>query len=597
MGVRRARAILREDSGIPQKIGKIGIAESPSPCGDAALAPVCPVDREGFAEASALAIVTADDRGCITSWNAAAEQMFDIAREDAIGRSMEIIIPERFREAHRAGMRRVAGGAPSSLLGQTIEVMAIRGDGSEFPVALSLACWKSESGVDFGAYMLDISKRRTAEAKLEHRASHDQLTRLLSKSSFEARLAHAIASGRRMALVMIDLDGFKTVNDSLGHAVGDTLLQSLAVRLRAIAEPSWIIGRLGGDEFAIALETDAQSSEILLSARKLLQRISRAFHVSSHKLHISASLGIALSPDDATDVEELFALADRAMFQSKRRGGQKVRLFDQSMRAEIAARRSLNEGLREARDERQWEIYYQPQFDLAGDRLVGAEALLRWRHPEWGLIAPAAFLPVLDSHLAAFDVGQWVLAESCRQLSAWRAAGIAVPRVSCNLFAAQLHASSFHDDLSRILSTNGLLPEDVELEITEKIALKLDRESLRPLFELVKSGLGVALDDFGTGFASLTTLTRAPITQLKIDRSFVAHITEDRHSSAVVAGMVAMSNELQVGLIAEGVETAEQADRLRELGCHVMQGYKFGRPMNAQDFATLCETGLLRVPD
>lgn len=546
--------------------------------------PDYPIEWRKFAEASGLAIVTSDSDGKVTSWNLRAEQIFGIARDVALGQSMEIIIPERFRAAHRAGLKRIAAGGTSSLLGQTIEVTAIRSDGSEFPIALSLASWNSNGETQFGAFMLDISERRSAEIKLEHRAKHDQLTRLLGPQAFQAELGAAMATGRSIALITLDLDGFKTINDSLGHAVGDALLQSLAVRLRAIAEPGWIIGRLGGDEFAIAVETEANRSEILLVARSLLDRLSGKFNVASHQLHLFASLGLALAPHDSSDPEELLTLADRAMFQAKRRGGRKVRIFDQTMRAEITARRALSDAMRTARQDDQWELVFQPQFDLRNSACVGAEALLRWRHPDWGLMKPSAFLPVLETHSVAFDVGQWVLAESCRRLVDWRNAGLAIPRVSCNLFAAQFHASSLRDIVLEELARNGLRPDDLELEITETIALKLDRASLLPLFELKESGVGVALDDFGTGFASLTTLTRAPITQLKIDRRFVKNIADDDHSLAVVAGMVAMSERLKVGLIAEGVETPAQADQLRAMGCNLVQGYLFGQPMTANQF-------------
>ena len=549
------------------------------------------VNREKFAEASGLGIVTSDTSGRITSWNPAAERIFGITCAEALGKPMEIIIPERFRAAHRAGMARVAAGAKSSLLGQTVEVTAMKADGSEFPIALSLASWHTRSGLEFGAHILDISERRSTEERLLHRATHDQLTRLLGQKTFLSKLQTAVEAERRLALVMIDLDGFKAINDSLGHGIGDALLQSLAVRLRAIASPDWIIGRLGGDEFGIALETEAPRAQLLRDARSLLSRLGRTFRVGGHQLHLSASIGIALAPDDTGNAEELLALADRAMFQAKRRGGRKVRFFDQTMRAEIVARRSLNDGLRSAQVEKQWELVYQPQVDRDCGRLVGVEALLRWRHPEWGRMEPGAFLPVLETHAVAFETGQWVLAESCRQLAEWRQQGLNVPRISCNLFASQLHSQSFHKTIFSVLAANSLQPADLELEITEKIALKLDRISLRPLFDLVERGIGVALDDFGTGYASLSTLTRAPITQLKIDRSFVGPVADDSHSSAVVAGMVAISRELGVELIAEGVETKAQAAKLSNLGCNVMQGFIFGKPMTASEFAARCVRG------
>ena len=541
-------------------------------------------DHEKLTEASGIGIVTSDAEGKITSWNYAAERMFGIQSSAAIGKSMEIIIPKRFRDAHRAGLRRVAGGGSSSLIGQTVEVMAIRADGTEFPIILSLACWDSGGEMHFGAFMTDITERRAAEAKLEHRATHDQLTRLLGQKAFEHELARSLEDSACVAVFMIDLDNFKSINDSLGHPVGDTLLQSFALRLKAIAAPSWIIGRLGGDEFAITVPTDAPLPDIQNTVDGLMRRISKTFSVDGHRLQIFASIGVAFGPTDSDNAEELIALADRAMFQAKRSGGRKVKLFDQAMRADIAARRQINDALILASKRDEWELFLQPQFDLSTRQLTGAEVLLRWRHPELGLIEPAVFMPVLETHLVAFEVGQWVLDESCRQLAAWRKTELKLPRISVNLFAAQFHAPSLKGNVMRTLAHHGLEPQDIELEITEKITLNFDRASIGPLYDLVACGVGVALDDFGTGFASLATLTRAPITQLKIDRRFVENIADDPHNRAVVAGMVAISDTLDVGLIAEGVETLEQAEQLQAMGCQIVQGFLFGKPMSAKDF-------------
>ena len=538
-----------------------------------------------FAEATGLAILTADPEGRINSWNAAAERMFGHSRQVAIGQPLELIIPDRFQNAHREGLERIKRGGKARLIGKTVEVVARRADATEFPIAISIAAWPSRFGMETGAHIEDISERKASEAALEHLARHDQLTGLLGPKAFRERLEHQIDTNALTILMMLDLDGFKAVNDTLGHAVGDALLQSLAVRLNGLSQQSWTIGRLGGDEFAIILNEPGGLTQAAEVAASVLASFGRLFAVGGHRLHLGASIGMALAPDHSDNCEELIALADLAMMRAKQGGGNCYRLFDSSMRAEVAARRTLNDGLRDALDADQWELHYQPQFRLSDGALIGAEALLRWRHPNWGLMLPGSFMQVLETHLVAFEVGQWVLQQSCRQLAAWRRTGVVIPRISCNLFGAQVYAASLAEDVEAALIAHKLSPADLELEITETIALGHDERYLRPLFDLVDQGVGVALDDFGTGYGSLSTLTRAPITRLKIDRSFVKEVSTDRHSEAVVAGIVAISEKLDVDVVAEGVENEDQRRKLLSLNCFGVQGYLYGRPMAGDTFA------------
>ncbi|WP_375404662.1 putative bifunctional diguanylate cyclase/phosphodiesterase [uncultured Sphingomonas sp.] len=538
-----------------------------------------------FAEATALAILTADADGVITYWNAAAERLFGYDRREAIGRKMDIIVPERFLEAHRAGLERVRRGGENKLAGKQLEVIARRADGEEFPIELSLSAWATPAGVAFGGQMQDISARRDRERTLEHHAAHDQLTGLLNPKTFYDSVRGTLLDDGRAAVLAFDLDGFKAVNDSFGHSVGDALLQALAVRLRSVAGPDWIIGRLGGDEFALLLPTKADLFAARDAAGMLLDAFGESFQVFGHRLHIAASIGVALAPDHADDADELLMRADLAMFRAKRQGGRSYRLFDSSMRAELAARRAFKDELRQARVSGQWELHYQPQARLADGSLTGAEALLRWRHPQWGMLSPAAFMPVLETHLVAYEVGQWVLDESCRQLAAWRVDGLCIPRISCNLFGAQVHTRGLVADVEAALARHGLLPCNLELEITETIALRHDDETLRPLSELVDRGIGIALDDFGTGFASLSTLKRVPLTRLKVDRGFVADICTDRHSAAVIEGILCIGASLGIDVIAEGIETPEQSLVLEEFGCREGQGYLIGQPVDADTFA------------
>lgn len=539
-----------------------------------------------FAEATALAILTTDADGLITSWNAAAERLFGHSRSAALGQSMDLIVPERFQAGHHAGLERVKRGGETRMVGKTVEVIARRADGQEFPIELSISAWPTPAGVAFGAHAQDVSARRAREETLEHLAAHDQLTGLLNPKAFLEGLRERLSGVQNAALLSFDLDGFKAVNDSLGHGVGDALLQAIAVRVRGVASNDWIIGRLGGDEFGVLLPPNTDLFAAHEAANTLITAFAEVFHIAGHQLNLTASIGVALAPDHAEDADELLTRADLAMFRAKRGGGRGYRLFDESMRAELSARRAFSEDLRLAQASNQWQLHYQPQVRLSDGAITGAEALLRWRHPRWGMLSPAAFMPVLESHLVALEVGKWVLDESCRQLAAWRAGGFAVPRISCNLFAAQVHGRHLVADVESALARYSLQPADLELEITETIALRHDDETLRPLFALVEHGVGIALDDFGTGFASLSTLKRAPLTRLKIDRGFVADVCVDRHSAAVIGGILSIGNALDIEVIAEGVETIEQQHWLSSLGCKEAQGYLHGRPVDGTSFST-----------
>ena len=539
----------------------------------------------GFGEATALAIITTDENGLITTWNRAAEGLFGFKRAEAIGQPTELIIPDRFKDAHRAGMERVRrGGGTATLVSKTVEVIARRADGNELPVELSLSAWSTAAGLAFGAHAKDISARRASLAALEHVATHDHLTGLLSSKSFRECLQGRLLEEQGASIISFDLVGFKTVNDSFGRDVGDALLQALAVRLQTIAGRDWTIGRLGGDEFIVLLPTAYDLFATREAASLLVGAFHETFLVAGHRVALAASVGIALAPDIMSDAEELLMHAELAVYRAKQRNDGKYQFFDSTMRADLAAKRKLNEEIRAAHALGQWQLYYQPQVRMSDGGLIGAEALLRWQHPQLGLLLPAAFMPALERHLVALKVGQWVLNESCRQLAIWRAEGLQVPRISCNLFGAQVHARTFEHEVLAALDRFNLQPSDLELEITETIALRLDNATLDPLISLVNQGVGIALDDFGTGFASLSTLKHVPLTRLKIDRSFVADICSDQHSAAVIDGIVSISRRLGIEVISEGVEAPEQQATLRALGCDDAQGYLFGFPLSAAEF-------------
>jgi len=538
-----------------------------------------------FAHVAHQALVTTDAAGRITFWNEGAEKMFGRPQTEAIGCAVDLIVPERLRAAHREGLARVASGAPSHMTGRAVEILALRRDGSEFPAELSLSVWRGPDGIDMGAQIQDISERRAREDRLHHMANHDGLTGLLNRHSFLKRIEERLERNGTAAVFVLDLDGFKDVNDSLGHAVGDTLLQALALRLSATSDPVEILARLGGDEFAILLPVEISLGEVAARADALIEVIRRPFSVSGHELHLSTSVGVAVAPLHAGDAEELIVRADLALFKAKSDGGRRYRVFDTRLENQLGATRAFQDELRFAFSERQFELHFQPQVRLADGMLTGAEALLRWNHPVRGLLHPAAFMAVLETHPLAYEIGCWVLDRSCQTLAAWRIQGLPPLRMSVNLFAAQLRSGTLVEVVEATLARHGLAPGDLELEITETIALRHGDNDLAPLRSLCKRGVGIAFDDFGTGFASLSALKDFPLTRLKIDRSFVRDVCSNRHSAAIVRGVITIGRSLGLDVIAEGIETKEQVAHLRKWRCASGQGYLYGKPVSASDFA------------
>lgn len=538
---------------------------------------------DGFAGATALALVLAGADGRIRLWNAAAERMFGYRADQVIGQPLTMIMPERFRAAHVNGLARVVAGGKSTLSGKSVEVVGLRADGSEFPIELSVSVWHGPAGIEIGANLQDITERRSRAAALQHMASHDDLTGLPNRHGFDEALRTYFDDDRAVSLIVLDLDDLKVINDTLGHAVGDLLLQMLAVRLAAATPPNGVLGRLSGDKFGIMLPSDDLIGVSLL-AQSLLVAFKEPFDIGGRNLTVSSSIGVAIAPLHGADADQLLVRADLALLRAKKAGGRKYRVFDAGMEEQVAARRAFNDELLQAHANREWELVYQPQLRLSDRRLIGAEALLRWRHPQRGLLAPGAFLPALDKHLLAYDVGCWVLGEACRQLVAWREMGLGLERISVNLFAAQIQAGTLGEVVADTLERHALRPQDLELEITETIVLRHDDEALEPLRDLHASGVSIAFDDFGTGYASLSTLKRFPLSRLKIDRSFVQDIESEPHSAAIVAGVASIGKALDLLVIAEGIETEQQAAVVRKLGCDQGQGYLYGKPMDAATF-------------
>ena len=446
--------------------------------------------------------------------------------------------------------------------------------------------------------MVDISARKEMEERLEHLASHDALTGLPNRITLLDRLGQALkraARHRRVAAVLfLDLDRFSVVNDSYGHGVGDQLLKAVAQRLSGCARAGDTTARLGGDEFVIVLEDMAHAQDTALIAQKILEQFTQQFRpedseAGTQEFYFTTSIGISLYPGDGEDAHTLLKNADVAMYRAKKQGGNGYQFFTPEMNARARKRLNLESALHRALEQEQFVLHYQPQVDRQTGKIDAVEALLRWNHPEQGLIAPAEFIPLLEETGLIVPVGEWVLRAACMQQCAWRDAGLSSLRVGVNLSVRQLRDGRFVDSVVRILADTGIEPGHLELEITESMVMQRVEEVIEMLRALGALGVGLAMDDFGTGYSSLAYLKRLPLGTIKIDKSFVGDITTDQDDAAIVAATIAMAHSLRLKVVAEGVETREQLDFLCERGCDAMQGYFFSKPLPAEEIPRLLQ--------
>ncbi len=465
------------------------------------------------------------------------------------------------------------------------EIWDKRRDGVIYPKWLTISAMRDQHGElrHYVALFTDISERKRSEERIRHLAEHDSLTGLPNRSLLQDRLRQAMNRAERengrLALLFVDLDRFKLVNDSLGHAVGDALLQEIAHRLQSAVRASDTVSRQGGDEFLVLLADIEQNEDAGRVAQKMLDVLSAPCHLAGHELRITPSIGISLYPDDSTDLEKLIKSADIAMYQAKENGRCTYQFFTNDMNERAAERLSVELGLRRALERGELLLHYQPQIELASGRVIGLEALLRWNHPEQGLIPPGRFIPIAEDSGLIVPIGEGVLHEVCRQSLAWQAAGLPAVPVAVNLSAVQFRKPGLESLLRDILTATGLPPRLLELELTESIVMNQAEETVAILGRLHELGVRLSIDDFGTGYSSLAYLKRFPIQKLKVDQSFMRDVTSDANDAAIVRGIVGLAHSLGLGVIAEGVETREQLDFLRELGCEEAQGYHFSRPL------------------
>ena len=533
-------------------------------------------------------IITVDAKGQVQSFNTAAESIFGYPANYAIGRNVAEFMT----------------GLPDGAVGKA-EVTGKRKGGSEFPLEVSVSEAHMQGVSQFVCILQDITERKDAEKRLNQLANYDGLTGLPNRNLFKDRLEQAMKRADRnkglVALLFLDLDRFKVINDTLGHAAGDRLLQHVAIALThvlrksdtivlASAEDTYLpnndstVSRLGGDEFTIILEGFSKVEFVAIIAQKIIDTFAQPVYLGGHELYVSTSIGIAIYPLDDTDQENLIKNADSAMYRSKEMGRNTYQFYTKDINSAVNDRFQMESSLRHAIDRNEFVLHYQPKVDIDTGMIIGAEALIRWQHPKAGIIMPSKFISILEETGLIVSVGEWVLRTACAQNQAWQNIGMQPLQIAVNLSARQFMQKDLIGMISKILHETGLKPDLLELELTESMLMAHSDYNMATLKELSNLGIQISIDDFGTGYSSLSYLKRFSIHSLKIDQSFVRDIAIDPDDATIATAIIAMGSSLRLKVIAEGVENPEQLAALRGMGCHQAQGFLLGAPMPADIF-------------
>jgi diguanylate cyclase (GGDEF)-like protein/PAS domain S-box-containing protein len=526
------------------------------------------------------AVIAIDGSGCIRSFNPAAEQMFGYRPAEVLGRNVRFLMPEPYHSEHDGYLQRYLATGQRRIIGIGREVVAVRRNGDVFPVELSISEATLDESPLFTGVMRDVSERKRLEAALVEQAMHDHLTGLPNRALFLDRLNHASARAERreglIAVLFLDLDRFKMINDTLGHATGDGVLKEAGRRLTSSLRPSDTVARFGGDEFVVLCEDISGEAEASAIAGRLEESLRAPFLAGEAEIFVSASLGIAVGP--GAEGPTLLRNADTAMYGAKERGRGRNELYDDAMRARARERLEVERDLHRALERGEFRLHYQPEVTVGTGRAVGFEALLRWEHPDRGLLGPDRFLEVAEDTGLIVPIGAWVLGEACRQAVEWGSGSAARSTVWVNVSARELAHPAFLDTVSAALERHGAGEGTIGVEMTESTLMEDAKETVATTSALRDLGIPLSIDDFGTGYSSLSYLKRFPVDTLKVDRSFVDGLGSDDDDRSIVAAVIGLADSLRLDVVAEGVETPEQLDVLQDLGCGFAQGYLIARP-------------------
>lgn len=544
------------------------------------------------------AVISTDENGIVDFVNPIAETLTGWYSSEAIGQPIENIMPLRegtldyvLQNPIRLALKE------QRTVGMAMNCVLRRRDGRDFEVEDSAAPIRDQNGKITGAIIVfhDVSEARAMAVKMTHLANHDALTnlpnRMLLQDRTEQALQKAQRSGERVAMLLLDIDHFKLINDSLGHSVGDDFLQQIAQRLKLVLRAGDTVSRQGGDEFIILLSDVENIEHVSLFASRLLKIISAPYENNGNRFDLSASIGISLYPDDSNDMESLYRHADAAMYAAKQEGRNRYHFFAKAIEENIRARHLLERHLRGAVEEGVFEVFYQPKIDARALSITGAEALVRWRHPDGHLIPPMDFIPLAEETGLIIPLGLLVLRKACMDAKIWHDAGFPI-RIAINISPIQFNEATFVEAVQQVLEESNIDCSQVVLEITEGMLAKDSEKSRETMRQLKNLGLSIAIDDFGTGYSSLSYLKRFPIDVLKIDQSFVRDMLTDASDAAIVTAIIHMAKGLNLRLVAEGVETQPQAEALLAQGCHVMQGYLYSKPVPYEQMSEMLYKGI-----
>jgi diguanylate cyclase (GGDEF)-like protein/PAS domain S-box-containing protein len=549
------------------------------------------VDRERLRQAAAVfdctreGVLVTNHHGLIVHVNRAFMEITGYQREEVIGQP-----PSLFKSGHHPpGFYQAMFATLESQGEWSGEIWNRRKSGEIYPQWQTIRVIHDDQGrlSHYVAVFSDISAIKNSEHELKHLAHHDPLTDLPNRLLFSDRAEQALASAqnhkRGCALLMLDLDHFKMINDSLGHNIGDRLLKAVAARLQALFGPGITLARLGGDEFAVLAESCPQLVQAAALAQRILDALKEPFCIDGHELFINASIGISLFPSDALSAEQLLRNADAALFKAKSSGRNGYALYTEELTAHAQQRVEIAFELRRALEQQELRVYYQPVHDLKTSRLIGVEALVRWQHPVRGLVSPAEFIPIAERTGLIAEIDAWVMQQACRQMCQWQQAGIVLSFVAVNVSSRLFARRELYQQVAQVLHDTGLNPAYLELEVTESAVMDDPEVALEQMHRLRELGIRLAIDDFGTGYSSLLRLKRLPVQKLKIDQGFVAGLPWDEDDAAIVRVIIALARSMGMQVHAEGIEQVEQAAFLLEQECDLGQGYWFGRPSPAQE--------------